>query len=229
MSGRSAIVGGTPVLTEGDNPEVMLTGRVVRFPPLLQQDRRRAAVLDEDYYFCASRTGQVIRIPRGYQTDFASIPGVARLLIDRFGTSLEPAAVHDWLYSVGQGTTEAQQEAGRAEADRIFLDALEDNGVGFATRTIMYVAVRLFGGGAYGQVAEWEGRLKNPLTGIAIDPSPSRPLVGTLEEMDCGTFGEAAITRLVGCYSTNPDWLFDEQQRAEQSCGGGDGLRLSRL
>jgi hypothetical protein len=228
MRGDSTLIGGTPVLSEGDNPTIMLTGRVVRFPPLLQQDRRRAAVLDEDYFFCAPETKQVIRLPRGYQTDFASIPWVARLLVDRFGSSLEPAAIHDWLYSVGGRETNADRDAKRADADRIFLDALEDNGVGLATRTIMYLAVRLFGGDAYGRESEWEGRLRDPLTGESLDPAPARPLVGSVAELNCAEFDNEQMLILVGCYSTNESWLFPADGPQRGRCGPGDGLIVPR-
>lgn len=226
MSGTSKLIGGTPVLSEGDNPTVMLTGRVVRFPPMLQQNRRRAAILDEDYFFCSPASGKLIRLPRGYQTDFASIPDAARLLIDRFGSSLEPATVHDWLYSIGEGAGTAAAESKRAEADQIFLDGLRDNNVGLATRTIMYLAVRLFGGSAYGATGEWEGRLKNPLSNKAIDPAPSKPQVGTVDVMDCSQF-EENINRLVACYSTNVDWQIGRDELPEP-CGPGDGLIIPR-
>jgi hypothetical protein len=136
--GSRNLVGGTPYYAEGDKPEYMLGGRIVRFPPMLQQDGRRSAILDADYFFCSPTTGKIIRLPGGYQTDFASIPYVARLLIDRFGNTLEPAGVHDWLYSVGEGAASADRDRLREQADGIFLRALEDNNVGLATRTIMY-------------------------------------------------------------------------------------------
>ena len=229
MSGRPNLIGGSPVYFEGDEPEIMLTGRVVRFPPLLQQDGRRAAVLDEDYFYCVPKTGAVIRLARGYQTDFASIPAFARLLVDRLGGSLEPAAIHDWLYSVGEGVGTSGQEAKRQEADQIFLAALEANNVGLATRTIMYWAVRLFGGPRYGAGEEWKGRLKNPLTGEDLKSPPPPPGAGTLDTIDCGALNDD-INRLVLCYSTNEAWRLDPGDVAygELRCREGDGLIVDR-
>lgn len=227
MRGGSLLIGGSPVFVEGDHPSFMLSGRIVRFPPLLQQDRRRAAVLDEDYFFCERSTGTIVRLPRGYQTDFASIPDIARILVDRLGTSLEPAAIHDWLYSTGEGAGTPEQEQKRREADDIFLRALEDNDVGLATRTIMYLAVRFFGGPNYGAPQEWAGRLKNPITGENLREPPPLPAAGTLDTVDCGTFDEE-INRLVGCYSTNEDLRFDAEAAAEAGCREGDGLTVSR-
>lgn len=217
------LIGGSPVFPEGENAATMLGGRIVRFPPLLQRDTRRAAVLDEDYYYCAWRTGDVIRIPRGFVTDFASIPSFGRILIDRFGGSLEPATIHDWLYSVGAGTTPEERQIRRAEADAIFLDALADNGVGLGTRWIMYQAVRLFGSGPYDTSADWAGRILNPETGEPFaDPIP-RPMIAIVDRIDCSHFQDE-INRLVGCYST------DREQRFADGlgCGPGDGVTVLR-
>jgi hypothetical protein len=228
-SGASRLVGGSPVYLEGDDPVVMAGGRIVRFPPLLQQDERRAAVLDEDYFYCVPRNGAVIRLARGYQTDFASIPGFARLLVDRLGGSLEPAGIHDWLYSVGEAAGTPEREAKRLEADDIFLRALEDNDVGLATRTIMYWAVRLFGGDHYGTGEEWKGRLKNPVTGENLKAPPLPPTVGALDVIDCTNFSEE-INRLVLCYSTNAEWRLDPSDPGYESnrCREGDGLTVDR-
>jgi len=228
VGGGEGIVGGSPVYLPGEDAEMMLTGRVVRLPPLLQRDNRRAAVLDEDYYFCDRDSGAVIRIPRGFVTDFASIPDIGRLVIDRFGSSLEPATVHDWLYALGAGVTPAERESFRTEADTIFLDALAANGVGRATQWVMFAAVRVFGSGPYDTSRDWTGRLLDPNTGKAFEPDIPRPqAVGILDHIDCQKFQDE-INRLVGCYSTNAGQLFDEARRVEVNCGPGDGLIVPR-
>lgn len=73
-------------------------------------------------------------VPRGFVTDLASIPRLFRDLFDVNGLSREPAVLHDFLYCI-QYTT-------RAEADALFLEALEAVGVGRAARYAMYLAVR---------------------------------------------------------------------------------------
>jgi len=76
-------------------------------------------------------------VPRGFITDLASIPAFLRGLFNVNGLSREPAVLHDFLYCI-QYTT-------RAEADALFLEALESAGVGWATRYSMYLAVRAGG------------------------------------------------------------------------------------
>jgi len=72
--------------------------------------------------------------PRGFITDLASIPRLLRALFDINGLSRAPAVLHDFLYCIHYTT--------RAEADALFLEALEAAGVGWATRWSMYLGVR---------------------------------------------------------------------------------------
>lgn len=230
--GTRSLIGGTPYYSDDENPTLLLGGRIVRFPPMLQQDGRRAAVLDADYFFCSPATGKIIRLPEGYQTDFASIPTVARVLIDRFGNSLEPAGIHDWLYSVGTGAGSPEGERLREEADGIFLRGLEDNNVGLATRTIMYWSVRLFGGGAYGTPGEWDKRIRMK-SGEPFSPPIDKPTVGWVEQSSCDNFDER-VNHLVGCYSSSAALRFPGSvapagaMGTEEECGPGDGLTVPR-
>lgn len=73
-------------------------------------------------------------VPRGFVTDLASIPAFLRWLIDPDGPSRQAAVLHDFLYCIHYQT--------RAEADALFLEALEACGVGWATRHAMYLGVR---------------------------------------------------------------------------------------
>lgn len=215
-----AFVGGSPEFYAGDNPSSLMTSaRVFRFPPI-QQGEHRAAVLDKEYYYCDGATGEVLRIPRTYQTDFASIPRVAGIIIDRFGYSLEPATIHDWLYSVGAGRGTGASEAERARADRIFVDALEANGVGLATRTVMYWAVRLFGGAYYGDPREWDGRFVDPVTAKVVSAPLERPATAVVATIDCTKF-EKDILWLVGCFSAEPERRFTSADEIEEYCGDG--------
>jgi hypothetical protein len=86
-----------------------------------------------------ARGGMVIIVPAGTYTDFASIPRGLRWLIPRVGDHGKAAVVHDYLcdqYNVGIGT--------RRRADRIFLEAMVELGVGRLKRRIMYSAVRAY-------------------------------------------------------------------------------------
>lgn len=92
------------------------------------------------------------RIPRGYVTDFASIPVLATVLTGLDLQALGPwawaAIAHDWLYAVGQPGM-------KDKADDVFLERLKLDGVGALKRTILYQAVHRFGGGGYAKAPSW--------------------------------------------------------------------------
>lgn len=101
----------------------------------------RAAGPDEWVLLASLRyqpgTGQVIVAPAGFVTDLASIPRPARALISPNGASRRAAVLHDWLYCYRRYT--------RQQADALFLEALQAEGVGWVTRRAMWAAVRAGG------------------------------------------------------------------------------------
>lgn len=122
---------------------------------LLLRDARlgpnRVAVLTRDLLYCYPLTGDLILVPNGYVTDFASVPPGASRVVDRYGDNIEAAVVHDWLYAVGEPNR-------RGYADELFRFALAEQGVGLAERTAAYLAVRAGGANAYGRSSEWDRR-----------------------------------------------------------------------
>lgn len=78
-----------------------------------------------------------ITVPAGFITDLASLPRLVRPVLDRNGLSRRAAVLHDWLYCLKTG--------GRADADKLFLEALKTEGVGWAARWSMYTGVRAGG------------------------------------------------------------------------------------
>jgi hypothetical protein len=124
---------------------------------------RRLGVLTDDYYYCYPLTHEVIRVPRGFETDFASIPYIAAGFIDPMGDNMEAAVIHDYLYAVGE-------PGQREKADTILLDALEQHHVDPIRRKMMYEAVRLGGAKNYGAPSEW--RFVDPETQKPIKPPP---------------------------------------------------------
>jgi hypothetical protein len=85
----------------------------------------------------------VILVPAGFITDFASIPRFFWRLLPPTGKYGKAAVIHDYIYRT------PSVNLTRAQADTVFRDAMKDLGVGWWTRTAMFRAVRLFGGGAY--------------------------------------------------------------------------------
>lgn len=214
-SSERKLIGASLKFEQGRASFKTLGSRKWTAPPEVTQQNRRAAILLQDYFYCHRQSGQVFRIPRGYQTDFASIPAVARLLTDRMGDTLEPAKIHDWLYSVGEGAADTSKEVKRAEADKIFLDAMEDNGVGLATRWIMYQSVRLGGGNAYGRGDEWNDRFRDTDTGEIVAPPIEKPSTASFAQINCQQFDEELMF-LAACASTDETIRFHQQREIDE-------------
>ncbi len=98
-------------------------------------------------------TDELIQIPSGFITDFASIPRLLWNLLPPTGDYGKAAVVHDWLYRHGGRIVHATAPNGeityriysRSACDGIFLQAMEDLGVGWFKRKIMWLAVRNWG------------------------------------------------------------------------------------
>jgi len=101
-------------------------------------------VLDEPVGYVSTEHSLLIRAPKGFVTDFASVPWFARRLIPRTGKYNGAAIIHDFLYRC---TTMP-----RAICDDIFLEAMKDLRVATWRRNLMYAGVRIGGGAARNQV-----------------------------------------------------------------------------
>lgn len=104
-------------------------------------------VIDREYkvFFCVDGAPTHIYVPAGVETDLASIPTVVpRWIAQQVDAGLEAAIVHDWLY-----LTQGDGRFTREQSDEIFLAALETAGVPAWRRTLMFQAVRKFGGAAW--------------------------------------------------------------------------------
>jgi Protein of unknown function (DUF1353) len=91
-------------------------------------------------------------VPRGFVTDFASIPPALQSLIQQNGPNLLPAVVHDFLYWTGTCT--------RREADQLLKLAMIENRVKPVQQTAIYNAVRAAGSFA------WEGNRDEQRRGL---------------------------------------------------------------
>jgi hypothetical protein len=80
---------------------------------------------------------EIITVPRGFVTDFASIPRVFWNVLPPFGRYTAAAVIHDYLYF--------KQDRERLHADLIFLWAMQELQVERWKRHSMYQAVRIFG------------------------------------------------------------------------------------
>ena len=104
--------------------EVLTTGRDFR--------------LTQDFSYSPPGVKSVVA-PADSETDFASIPRLVTWLIPKLGKHTYPAVIHDRLCR----TASNQKE--RATADWVFRKGMEDAGVGFPKRWVMWLAVRIAG------------------------------------------------------------------------------------
>ena len=79
-----------------------------------------------------TRDSDIISIPKGFTTDFATIPRLARVFIPVNGKHRLAAVVHDWLWEPG----------GREYANKIFREFMLELGVKPWRIKMMYAAVK---------------------------------------------------------------------------------------
>lgn len=84
----------------------------------------------------------IVKVPKGFITDFASVPKILWNILPPTGQYGKAAVIHDYLYRT-------LYQATKDEADCVFLEAMKALGVGVLTRYTMYYAVRYFGGRSY--------------------------------------------------------------------------------
>ncbi len=85
-----------------------------------------------------------INVPAGFQTDFASVPRVPIAYMMFGDRAHRESVLHDYLYRI-----DSVPVATRAQANDVFLEAMEERGKGFFVRYTMYWGVVLGGWTAY--------------------------------------------------------------------------------
>jgi hypothetical protein len=120
------------------------TELVVRPYPSTAQCDGRNWVLVQDMIYRSDLIGEYI-VPRGFTTDFASVPAVLWADIPPFGKWGPAAVLHDAIYWF-QGYT-------REQADRILMEAMQDLGVDWRRCALIYDGVRIGGQHAWDQDA----------------------------------------------------------------------------
>lgn len=93
---------------------------------------------------------QSFTIPKGFKTDFATVPLVLTWLVPRYGLYTKAAILHDYLYDT--------KVVNKADADGIFRRVMRELGVSFLRRWMMWAAVRTSSGlkdAKLGEVLTW--------------------------------------------------------------------------
>lgn len=104
-------------------------------------------LLEEFEYYRENDKDEIIHVPVGFITDFASIPKLFWSILPPQGSGKDndyckAAVLHDFLYS---NDSNSSYNVSRKEADEIFLEAMKARKVKKITRNVLYWCVRLFG------------------------------------------------------------------------------------
>lgn len=92
--------------------------------------------------FYITLDGRPVTVPAGVRTDLSSSPRVVWWLVPRDDElARRPATVHDYIY------TSLTHRFTKAEADRIFYEALLEEGMHKPLAWLIYTAVRIGGRG----------------------------------------------------------------------------------
>lgn len=103
----------------------------------LEDGRRWQLVEGFEYHVGDYPSTDVITVPAGTITDFASVPQPLWGILPPWGKYGKAAVVHDWLYR--------QKSRSRKDADAVFLEAMAVLGVPRWQRRLMWLGVRVFG------------------------------------------------------------------------------------
>ncbi len=89
-------------------------------------------------YYRTGAENEVIGVPAGFITDFASVPRAFWAIFPPWGKYGKAAVLHDWLYSI-------EYKDSRKLCDDIFYEAMTVLDVSLWARLVIYRAVRAFG------------------------------------------------------------------------------------
>lgn len=113
-----------------------------------------------EYHLGAPDGEEVVIVPTGFFTDFASIPRGLWNLFPPTGKYGKAAVIHDFLYQQreihGPGT--GPRLCTRGEADAIFKEAMGVLGVGAFTRWTIYLGLRVGGWATWNKYREGEAK-----------------------------------------------------------------------
>lgn len=103
-------------------------------------EHRRIYRLKEDFTYESKKYGK-ITVPKGFETDFASVPRVFQLFVPVDGRYLDATIVHDYMYENALRT--------KKEADAILAEGMKVLGVKKWRQIAINLGVKFFGKGKY--------------------------------------------------------------------------------
>lgn len=113
-----------------------------------------------DYHLGSLAGNEVVAIPIGFVTDFASVPRALWNVLPPTGGYGKAAVVHDYLYQKRRVLRDGiwNRLVDRGEADHILKEAMEVLSVGRFTRWTIYLGVRVGGWVPWGKYREAESK-----------------------------------------------------------------------
>lgn len=112
------------------------------------------AVLRQPFAFISPTLGRIV-VEAGFDTDYASVPRLFWSLYPPDGSYTPAAVIHDALYFYQCAPAGNPRWITRAEADRVFLEAMTALGVPALRRRLLYTAVRAGGWLAWRRNRRW--------------------------------------------------------------------------
>ena len=123
------------------------TGQAPPSPDVRPFGDNKEWALTEDMVYVLGETDVKIVVPKGFVTDFASIPqSLWSFGLSPHGQYSRAAVVHDYLYWA--------QPCTRAQADRLLVVAMKESKVGGFDERAIYNGVATFGSGPWDQNAK---------------------------------------------------------------------------
>ncbi len=105
--------------------------------PVANSDKLWRLVKNFDYYLGNLSSGMSIKVPKGFITDFASVPRIFWNILPPWGKYGKASVLHDYLYK--------NNTFSRVICDAIFLEAMGVLKVSTWKKWVLYIGVRLFG------------------------------------------------------------------------------------
>lgn len=126
------------------------------------------SVIDHPFRYESDVAMQLITVPIGFYTDFASIPRLGIVYAMLGDRAHEPAVIHDFLYATAITT--------RKMADDVLFEAMSTMHLPFWQRLPIYWGVRIGGWHAWNQHRK-EGNLKVASVSDDISGDPTYPSI----------------------------------------------------
>lgn len=98
-------------------------------------------LLEEIEYYRSENKNEVLVVPKGFKSDFATTPRIVWSLFPPFGSYAKSAVLHDFLCEKFHAGL-----CSRKFADLIFLESMKAVGVNKITRNVLYFSVRFYAG-----------------------------------------------------------------------------------